>query len=89
MVGTKAAKDIPSIKGRAISKFSVHMQEVQTPFLETEEIKSRCESVRADFEDGQRKLNQPMVSKINFKNQESKGALNVKKPSSEAPKQVE
>jgi hypothetical protein len=64
VIGTKAAKDIPSIAGRAISKFSVYLREVQTPLLETSEIKTRCAKVKADFNGGKRSLNQAMVSEI-------------------------
>ncbi len=41
VIGTKAARDLPKIAGRAISKVGVDMDEVQTPFISTEEIKER------------------------------------------------
>ncbi len=67
VIGNKAAKDLPKIPGRAISKVSVDQEEVQTPFITTEEIKQRVARLKEDLDKGKRKPNQEMVSEVKLR----------------------
>ncbi len=62
VLGTGAAKDLPHIPGRGIWKVGAKMVEVQTPYLEDEEIRSRCKTISDEFKSGKRKLFGEMFS---------------------------
>ena len=62
LLGNASAKDLPHIPGRGIWKVGSKMVEVQTPYIDEEEIKTRCQIIRDDFEGGKRALHQPMLS---------------------------
>ena len=47
VLGNKAAYDLPKIAGRAITKVGVDINEVQTPFISTDDIKERVMSLAA------------------------------------------
>jgi hypothetical protein len=48
VVGTKVARDLPKIRGRAIAKFGVDIDEVQTPFIDKDDLPGKVAALQAE-----------------------------------------
>ncbi len=73
VVGTKIARDLPKIKGRAIAKFGVDVDEVQTPFIDKDEIKTKISAIGKRFEGKKKPHQQPLISDISYQEKSDKG----------------
>lgn len=84
VVGTKIASTLPKISGRAISKFGVDMEEVQTPFLETKDLERRVKDlIETRKKNGSSNL-QVMIDEIPDPENDSSGSISevtTKEPS--------
>ncbi|MCB0411298.1 MAG: hypothetical protein KDD22_02160 [Bdellovibrionales bacterium] len=75
VVGTKIARDLPNIKGRAIAKFGVEIDEVQTPFIDKDGIKSQVNLLGKRFEGKKKPHGQPLISDISFRKKVDEGDI--------------
>ncbi len=75
VIGNKKAKDLPTVRGRAISKFSVDLDEVQTPLAETEVIKSRLKTVAGRFKGEDKLTRQDLVTQTEYETDEQENSI--------------
>ena len=64
VIGTKMARDLPKIAGRAISRVGADIDEVQTPFISVEDIRERVEKLKSKLDE--LKSHQELVSNSEY-----------------------
>ncbi len=62
VIGSGEAKELPHIPGRGLWKVGATVTEVQTPYVDDEEIKRRCLAIENEFKSKKRMTYQPMIS---------------------------
>ena len=68
VLNNKSAAYLPNIKGRAIYNFNEINEEVQTPCLDTNELKSRIDKIYSEFKNQKRNLRSAMLGHKILKN---------------------
>lgn len=64
MLGSKEAFDLPKFNGRAMWRLGTSLDEIQVPFIEPNEIITRCKKIKDDFASGLRKNYQKMLTDL-------------------------
>lgn len=64
VLNNKSAAILPNIKGRAIYNFNAINEEVQAPYIDSNELKRRVEQIAKDFKDKKRKTNSSMLGDV-------------------------
>ena len=71
VLGNKKAYELPAVKGRAIWACGNEFTEVQTPFISEPQIDKELKQIKADFDIGQRKCLQGMLTPLDVTNPEN------------------